>query len=785
MLHRVLAVCLAVLISLAVGLEAGAATKKKKKATPAAPAVVKPIYDAPMRVVIVQASGRLCKDECPQWIAAEGEITAATPGQFAKVFKQLGKRKLPVLIRSPGGSISHAMEVGRMIRKRGLDVAVGFTLYEGCAPDQKSCKLPDSQSGTYRGLALEYNAWCNSACHLVLAGGTRRLAGLGTYVGVHKPRTVWTREIVTYRERYKIVKGKKKVIDRKIVSRKPAKSKVTYGLYKGLRREVSGYYREMGIDLGLVAENEKAEFKDINNLTKDQLDKYRLRTSAGGVAMLVGNEICKTTPKPGNCVALPGKSKAELGKDKEEQAARLTALGISSGDPSMTFTLARSDNTTCESACPTWIAAEGVITERTPQDFRTFWNGIKYYRLIVALDSKGGNLQAAQELAREFRKRQFNTAIAKTRALPDALAWGAIGGVFPISATVESGATCSGACLVAYAGGLERHAPEAASMKLVNAYALRERPENNLTGLAWTMADMGVSPAFMSLLHDIKKDETKVMGSGELISLHLSTDSQKLSEVFSASRCGESLTRPGCATAAIYPGQFEPIGQRHEKMSFEYLTWIRPECSPNCPGWIAARGRIVPGTTEVFEEVVKSIGHRPLVVMLDSPGGNAREAMKLAKAFRRQRVDTMLGISSTKVCVDKSAPCQRQKLPYADRKEVALCQFECGLAFVGGKRRILATADTISLPGFQLPELPIEGELDPSVEQSEFYATLGFERRLAEELLTVSRGLQRTFDSKAALAFDIATTVEPASAALLLPSTCKNTSTNGYCLAQH
>ena len=305
MLRRILALCLALALAMAFALEADAAGKKKKKPAPSTPAVAKPIYDAPMRVVIVQADSRHCTAICPEWIAAEGEITPATPALFAKVFKQMGKRKLPILIRSPGGSIRHAMQIGQMIRKRGLDVAVGYTLYSGYAPDKKDCKLPEGRAGVYEGVALEYNAWCNSACHLVLAAGTHRLAGLGTYVGVHQPRTVWTREIITYRERYRIVKGKKKVIDRKIVSRKPDKSKVTYGIYKGLKKELTAYYRQMGIDLAIITESEKAEFKSINNLTKDQLEKLHLRTNAGGVALLMGNDLCKSTPMPGNCVASP------------------------------------------------------------------------------------------------------------------------------------------------------------------------------------------------------------------------------------------------------------------------------------------------------------------------------------------------------------------------------------------------------------------------------------------------------------------------------------------------
>jgi hypothetical protein len=284
---------------LAAGFAVDAEAARKKTARPAA---AKAIYDAPMRVVIVRSSDPACGTLCPQWIAAEGEITGATPAAFSRVFKQMGKRKLPVIIRSPGGSITAALEIGRMIRKRGLDVALGWTGYDSCSPAQKSCR--PQKDGAYRGKVMETRAFCNSACHLVLAAGTNRYASADTFVGVHQPRTVWTREIVTYRERYRIVKGKKQVIDRKIVSRKPGKSKVTFGLDKALRKKLAAYYKDMGMNPALIEENEKASFSDINRLTPAELDTFRLRTSADGPAAVAGGQICKRGAPPANCVAV-------------------------------------------------------------------------------------------------------------------------------------------------------------------------------------------------------------------------------------------------------------------------------------------------------------------------------------------------------------------------------------------------------------------------------------------------------------------------------------------------
>ena len=65
---------------------------------------------------------------------------------------------------------------------------------------------------------------CVSACAFILAAGEKRFMGQGTAVGVHQISRTITQEKVRYYERYRIVGGKKQVLSRKIVSRKPVKS---------------------------------------------------------------------------------------------------------------------------------------------------------------------------------------------------------------------------------------------------------------------------------------------------------------------------------------------------------------------------------------------------------------------------------------------------------------------------------------------------------------------------------------------------------------------------------
>jgi hypothetical protein len=265
-------------------------------------AVAKPSYEQPMRLVIVRNSSPACEPTCPEWISAEGEITARTPELFRKVFKRLGGRKLPVILRSPGGSINAAIEIGQMIRKQGLSTGVSSTVYQGCSPYDLTCKPAAENKGIYRGRLEERYGFCNSACPMILAGGVERFVSDDSSVGVHEPRTVWTREYVRYRETYKIVRGKKKVISRKIVSRKQMRDKVTYGIDKRLHRQLSRHYESLGVSTAILEDTVKAKYTDINIVANARLDELRLRTTSKAASALSIPYVCALEQKPAHCV---------------------------------------------------------------------------------------------------------------------------------------------------------------------------------------------------------------------------------------------------------------------------------------------------------------------------------------------------------------------------------------------------------------------------------------------------------------------------------------------------
>lgn len=140
----------------------------------------------PMRFAVVRSSSRGCEPSCPEWITASGKITSNSPREFRKLLRTLGKRRLPVVLESPGGDVNAAMVIGRMIRKRGMDVAVGKTGFDGCTVAQTKCGSNRYADGAMAGFPAQGNAYCFSACPFILAGGVRRLAGTWSQIGVHQ-----------------------------------------------------------------------------------------------------------------------------------------------------------------------------------------------------------------------------------------------------------------------------------------------------------------------------------------------------------------------------------------------------------------------------------------------------------------------------------------------------------------------------------------------------------------------------------------------------------------------
>jgi hypothetical protein len=281
-------------LALIVALPHSPAHAAKKEPTPA--------YDLPMRFVIVRSVLAGCGSLCPQWISAEGQITAQSPAVFKKALAETNGLRLPIVVSSVGGDVDAALKIGEMIRTNHLDVAVGWTYFGGCAPYQKNCKLPAAQMGVYRGVVMSDQGFCVSACAFLLAAGEKRFMGKGTAVGVHQISRTVTQERVRYSERYRIVGGKKKVLSRKIVSRQPVKSYLSTKLDRRLQKKLDAFFAKMGVDKSLLGLFNKAPPTSMYILTSLEARKTKLVTDFTPAVDLVASSRCTGDQPAENCV---------------------------------------------------------------------------------------------------------------------------------------------------------------------------------------------------------------------------------------------------------------------------------------------------------------------------------------------------------------------------------------------------------------------------------------------------------------------------------------------------
>jgi len=522
---------------------ADAATKKKPAPVPEKP---KASYELPMTVAIVRSDAPGCEPLCPEWIAAEGEITTATPALFRKALKAAGKKKLPVIINSPGGQMNAALEIGRMIRKAKLDVAVGWTLYGGCKPTDKACKLPKEQKGIYRGTVFSGRGFCNSACPLVLASGIQRLSGIWTYVGVHQVRTTWYRERVTYREKYRIVNGKKKVIDRKIVSRKPFKSYQKDGIDKRLRKSLTAYFTEMGVSLEVIEDMNRAPFTSIYQLSVARQEELKLVTSRNDPTSLTSPSGCRMVMAPANCIkgAVPVTAKptaTAVAVPKTETQPEASDSRLPPGPP-MVIATVRSSAAGCEPLCAQWISAAGVINTWTPNLLRDLLKRRGTSKMPIVIESPGGDFDAALEIGRMIREYNLDVIVAHTRYdgcwpnKPGCYGWYSH---TPVQGNISGAGHCDGACVFVFAAGRTRLAIHKSSFAVLNPeyYASKGHWQPVASQIYAYFGSMGIDNGLLQLMHTVKPGERVELSESHARRFKIATDFRNTKNFDHAKAC--------------------------------------------------------------------------------------------------------------------------------------------------------------------------------------------------------------------------------------------------------
>lgn len=488
-----------------------------------------------MQFGIVRSNAPGCEPICPEWISAEGSIEAGTPALFKRMLKTLGGRKLPIVVNSPGGNVEAALALGRLIRKNKLDIAIGKTVFSGCQPDAKGCQDRDKNGARYLGNVIDYGAMCNSACPLMFAGGVRRVAGEWAYLGVHQITTTYIRTKLQYRTTYRIVGGKKKVLNTKIVSRKNAGSYKTFEMSKAVEKKLAAYLNEMGIEQSVLETMKGTPASDIHQIGLDDMLTMKLVTSADAVDLLTAASLCRQDRLAANCLEIPGNKPA----DDLTAAARPTLLPVGPEgvrrDEDMRFVVVRGSNPLCNPDCPEWISAQGAITPRSPQKLRQLLATLGNRQLPVVVSSTGGDLFSALAAGRLIHEKKLDVAIGRTDFVGcDPGEWSCLAkeGAYAGLST-DAGVECDSACALMLAGGVRRLVGPRARLSLY--------PMGQKQMVKAYLEEMAIDPSLFAAIE--RRSVERQLEPDMMLKVGLTTGLQSVDALTGATIC-EAVPKP-------------------------------------------------------------------------------------------------------------------------------------------------------------------------------------------------------------------------------------------------
>jgi hypothetical protein len=236
--------------------------------------------EQPMVFYVAKGAPGACGPRCSEWIAAEGTIDPAAEPRLWELLRKLGNdRKPPVYFHSPGGSVTAGLQLGRLMRARGLTVGVGWTLPSTCDRQDPGAPACDALKHAGRELAAELDVSagvCASSCSYAILGGALRYVGVGARVGIHDAFAAPT--IRSFDENGRVV-------DRpQAISAEAARAGLaqTYGM-------IAGYVNAMGVSVDLVKAAHAIPSNEVHLLTREELFAFgidRRDTVEGGWSLV-------------------------------------------------------------------------------------------------------------------------------------------------------------------------------------------------------------------------------------------------------------------------------------------------------------------------------------------------------------------------------------------------------------------------------------------------------------------------------------------------------------------
>jgi hypothetical protein len=143
---------------------------------------------APIEFYLAHGDANACGPGCSEWIAAEGKIDAGAADRFRQLLRTLADRRPPIYLHSPGGKLTEALELGRLIRDKKFEVSVGHTVPLGCSSDKQSANSCAARKRAGQAVEAEISPTvyaCNSGCVYILAGGAVRSVPPWVKLGIH------------------------------------------------------------------------------------------------------------------------------------------------------------------------------------------------------------------------------------------------------------------------------------------------------------------------------------------------------------------------------------------------------------------------------------------------------------------------------------------------------------------------------------------------------------------------------------------------------------------------
>jgi hypothetical protein len=297
MLVRVLfAILMAVTLNIGLPLAAHAAGKK------AAMPVVRP--DPEMTFQIMRASNPSCEPNCPEWIYAQGKIVGSSVAKFDKVLRTAERKPLLLVFQSGGGDVRAALSMGHVIRANKMNVAVGYAFALNCKSNDDYCEKVLKPKQISNGVLTSRPGFCASACTLILAAGVQRIAVPGSIVGTHQILNQPIFQKIFYREKYLMIRGKKKVISKTITKRETIVGKMTTKLAPGFEAELARYIKSMGVGSDFLSFYAKAPPSGIYKMTPAERLATKIITSQMSPDIYARPEICLGKSAAANCVAI-------------------------------------------------------------------------------------------------------------------------------------------------------------------------------------------------------------------------------------------------------------------------------------------------------------------------------------------------------------------------------------------------------------------------------------------------------------------------------------------------